>query len=324
MIMKKLFTIAATLFILFTGVVEAQNMATLSACVYGYKGEMVYFDCVQTPLIRQEFHTNPGEEHLYTFPAENLVCMLINGKTKVLLQKGDSLHVDVKYEGRSVSVKFSGTDEAVKVNNLINRINETKRSMRYREQLLGCAALDIKPQARINDSRVLLDKVKAMISEAQINEAASNYILAGIESEVYISFIEYPVMYASVRGTAIEEQGIGDYWTITDGYTLREDAVSLSNPEYAGLLMRYCFYINERKAKESGAEYKMPTTFEAMYAELAAFYEAEQRDFVLYSLLCNFIKTGKEIERADAIYNDYKEKYNKNKGYIEILDTILE
>jgi hypothetical protein len=250
--------------------------------------------------------------------------MLINGKTKVLLQKGDSLHVDVKYEGRSVSVKFSGTDEAVKVNNLINRINETKRSMRYREQLLGCAALDIKPQARINDSRVLLDKVKAMISEAQINEAASNYILAGIESEVYISFIEYPVMYASVRGIAIEEQGIGDYWTITDGYTLREDAVSLSNPEYAGLLMRYCFYINERKAKESGAEYKMPTTFEAMYAELAAFYEAEQRDFVLYSLLCNFIKTGKEIERADAIYNDYKEKYNKNKGYIEILDTILE
>lgn len=322
--MKKLFTIAASLLMLFVGSVEAQETATLSACVYGYKGEMVYFDCAQTPLIRQEFHTNPGEEHLYTFPTENIVCMLINGKTKVLLQKGDSLHVDVKYDGRTVSAKFSGTEEAVKVNNLINKINETKRTMRYREQLLGCVALDIKPQARINDSRTLLEKVKSLINDAQINEAAANYILSGIESEVYISFIEYPVMYESVRGTAIKEQGIGDYWNITEGYTLRSDAVSLSNPEYASLLMRYCFYMNEKKAKESGAEYKMPTMFETMYSELAGFYDGAQRDFVLYTLLCNFIKNGKEIERADALYNDYKENYNKNKEYIKILDTILE
>lgn len=322
--MKKLFTVAASLLMLSAGVAEAQDRATLSACIYGYKGEMVYFDCAQTPLIRQEFHTNPGEEHLYSFPADGLVCMLINGKTKVLLQNGDSLHVDVKYDGRAVSTTFSGTEEAVKVNNLINRINDVKRSMRYREQLLGCVALDIKPQARVNDSRTLLEKVKAMVSEAGINEAAANYILSGIESEVYVSYIEYPVMYASVRGTSIEEQGIGDYWSITDGYTLRNDAVSLSNPEYASLLMRYCFYMNEKKAKEGGSSYKMPATFETMYAELAGFYNGAQRDFVLYTLLCNFIKNGKEIERADALYNDYKEKYNMNKEYINILDTILE
>ena len=26
----------------------------------------MFFDCMQTPLISQEFHTNPGEEHIYT------------------------------------------------------------------------------------------------------------------------------------------------------------------------------------------------------------------------------------------------------------------
>lgn len=324
MTMKKIIAIAVCAFALFSTGLKAQETATLSACVYGYKAEKVYFDCVQSPLIAQEFYTNPGEEHLYTFSTDRLVCMLINGKTKVLLQKGDSIHADVRYEGRSVGVEFSGSAEAVKVNNLLKKIDEIKRAMRYRSQLLGCAALDIKPKARIDDSRALLQKVGAAVSEAQVSEDVAVYIMAGIESEAYISFMEYPVMYASVRGTAIEQQEIGDYWNIMEGFALRSDAVSLSNPEYSGLLMRYCFYMNEKKAKESAAEYKMPTTLETMYAELAAFYEGAHRDVVLYTLLCNFIKNGKEIERADALYADYKQKYNINKDYITILDTILQ
>ena len=47
--------------------VAAQEKAVLSAQVYGYQQEMVYFDCLQTPLIAAEFHTNPGAEHLYSF-----------------------------------------------------------------------------------------------------------------------------------------------------------------------------------------------------------------------------------------------------------------
>ncbi|MBQ2778313.1 MAG: hypothetical protein IJF46_00855 [Bacteroidaceae bacterium] len=324
MTMKKIIAVAVCAVTMFGAQLKAQERATLSACVYGYKGEKVYFDCVQSPLIAEEFYTNPGEEHLFTFPADDLVCMLINGKTKVLLQKGDSIHAEVRYDGRAVSVQYSGSDEAVKSNNLLKRIDEIKRTMRYRSQLLGCAALDIKPKTRIDDSRILLQKVSAAISEAQVSEDVANYIMAGIESEAYVSFMEYPVMYASVRATAIEQQEIGDYWSIMDGYTLRTDAVSLSNPEYAGLLMRYCFYMNEKKAKQGSAEYQMPTTLETMYAELAAFYEGAHRDVVLYTLLCNFIKNGKEIERADALYADYKQKYNINKDYITILDAILQ
>ena len=61
-----------------------------------------------------------------------------------------------------------------------------------------------------------------------------------------------------------------------------------------------------------------------MYKELASFYEGELRDFVLYTLLVNFIRNGKEIERADVLVKDYKERYNINKEHMHILDNLLQ
>lgn len=322
--MKKriLFSLLAVFSII--GTAKAQEETILSAQIYGYKDDMVYFDCVQTPNIRQEFYTNPGEEHLYGFNTDQFVCMLINGKIKVLLEPGDSIHVDVHYNNKQYDVTFSGDENAVKNNKVLQDIDMLKRDMRYKSQLLGCVALDIKPKDRIADSRILLEKATTIIEEAQMQGDAKNYILSQIEAEVYMSFVEYPVMYESVRKVAINEQEIGDYWNITDGYTTRNDAPSLSNPEYVGFLMRYCFYMNEKNAKANNSTYNTPTRFEDMYKDLAEFYSAEQRDCVLYFLLRNFIMNGQEVERADALYKEYKEKYNKEKKYIEILDSILQ
>ena len=302
----------------------AQQKTTLSANVDGYKRSKVFFDCMQTPLISQEFHTNPGEEHIYNFDCENIVWMNINGSTGVILLPGDSLHVNVVYEGKNVKVEYSGTERAVNNNRLVKSIENLKRSLRYKEQLLGCAALDIKPKNRIDDSRVLLEKAKALIEKSPASPEAKNYVMAMVEYHVYMSFIEYPVMYASVRGLAVEEQEIGDYWSIMDGYALRGDAESMNCPEYASLLMRYCFFMNEKAAKDSGTAYAMPTMMEDMYKELAAFYNGEQRDFVLYTLLRNFIINGREIERADALYSDYIEKYNSNAFYKGILEMLMQ
>ena len=302
----------------------AQQKTTLSANVDGYKRSKVFFDCMQTPMISQEFHTNPGEEHIYNFDCEGIVWMNINGNTGVILQPGDSLHVNVVYEGKNVKVEYSGTERAVSNNRLVKSIENLKRSLRYKEQLLGCAALDIKPKSRIDDSRVLLEKAKALVEKSAASPEAKNYVMAMIEYHVYMSFIEYPVMYASVRGLAVEEQEIGDYWSIMDGYAVRGDAESMNCPEYASLLMRYCFFMNEKAAKESGAAYAMPTMMEDMYKELAAFYTGEHRDFVLYTLLRNFIINGREIERADALYSDYIEKYNSNAFYKGILEMLMQ
>lgn len=302
----------------------AQQKTTLSAQVYGYQGDMIYFDCVQTPLIAQQFYTNPGEEHLYNFECDELVCLTINGRTTVVLQPGDSLHVDINYEGKSVTVEYSGTEQAVNNNRLMKSVENLKRSLRYKSQLLGCVALDIKPKVRIDDSRILLEKVYGLIEKSVASAEAKNYVMAMIDNDVYMSFIEYPVMYESVRGLAIAEQEIGDYWNIMEGYVTRTDAQALRCPEYASFLMRYCFYMNEKAAKEKGERYSMPVVMEEMYKDIADFYSGEQRDFLLYTLLRNFIMNGQEIERADVLYKDYIEKYNTSAFHKSILDMLLQ
>ncbi|MBR4312246.1 MAG: hypothetical protein IKT86_02770 [Bacteroidaceae bacterium] len=322
--MKKRIWVALAAMGAMLGTAAAQEKTVLSAQIYGYRGETVYFDCMQTPLIAQEFYTNPGEEHLYAFECDNLVCMTINGRTTVLLQPGDSLHVDITYEGKNAQVEYSGTERAVANNKLLKSMESLKRSLRYKNQLLGCVALDIKPKTRIDDSRTLLERAAAIVEKSAASTEAKNYVLAMIDYDAYMSFIEYPVMYESVRGLAVTEQEIGDYWNIMDGYTTRTDAQALSCPEYASLLMRYCFYMNEKTARERGETYTMPTVMEDMYTELAAFYEGDQRDYLIYMLLRNFIMNGQEIERADALYKEYIEKYNSNPAYKDILDLLLQ
>ena len=322
--MKKNLLFALVAFFAIIGSATAQQKTTLSAQVYGYQKDMVYFDCIQTPLIAAEFHTNPGEEHLYSFECDGLVCLTINGRVNVYLQPGDSLHVDVNYDGKNAKVEYSGSERAVKNNRLMKNIDNVKRSLRYKNQLLGCIALDVKPKKRIDDSRTLLEKATALIEKSAASPEMKNYATALVDFDVYMSFMEYPVMYASTRGLAVAEQEIGDYWSIMDGYVTRNDAESMNCPEYASLLMRYSFFMNEKSAKEKGKEYSMPKVMEDMYKEFAAFYTGEQRDFVLYTLLRNFIMNGQEIERADVLYKDYTQKYNSNAFYKGILEMLLQ
>lgn len=324
MTMKKNLLFALLAIVAVFGTAVAQEKTTLSAQIYGYQGDMVYFDCVQTPFIAAEFHTNPGEEHVYSFECDNLVCITINGRTSVLLQPGDSLHLNITYDGNNARVDYSGSERAVNNNRLLKGLDNIRRTMRYKSQLLGCVALDIKPKSRIEDSRLLLEKVNNLLETSAASTEAKNYVAAIVDNFVYMSFIEYPVMYQSVRGLSIEQQEIGDYWSIMDGYVTRTDAQSLSCPEYASLLMRYCFYMNEKSAHERGVEYAMPAVLEDMYREIAAFYKGEQRDFLLYTLLRNFIMNGQEIERGELLYNDYIEKYNSNTFYRSILEMLLQ
>ena len=305
----------------------AQKKTTLSAEVYGYKQEMVYFDCLQSPFFNAEFHSNPGDEHLYSFETKNLVCMLINGQVNVLLMPGDSIHAVVRYDGKRPSeVVFSGSEKAAAANRLISSIDDMRRQMRYKSQLLACVVVDIKPQQRIEDSRTLLSKVQEMVAKqkSQLSDVAAEYILANTEAAAYVSFMEYPQMYADTRKTPIAEQGIGDYWKLMDGVRTRSGEGALCSPDYLSFLMRYCFYENEKKTVAKKATYTMPRQLETMYKELAAFYQGAQRDAVLYQLLVSFMRNGKELERAKPLFAEYKAKYNVDKGYLDILEKLME
>ena len=305
----------------------AQRKTTLSAEVNGYKREMVYFDCLQSPFFNAEFHNNPGEEHLYSFNTKNLVCMLLNGQVNVLLLRGDSIHVAVQYDNNlPPKTTFSGDKKAVAANNMLQGISELKRQMRYKSQLLACVVVDIKPQKRIEDSRILLTKVQEMVKKAgkQLTPLAAEYILSTTEAAAYTSYMEYPQMYAETRKLAVGEQGIGDYWKIMDGVKLRSTEGALASPDYVSFLMRYCFYENEKKATLANQQYTAPRQLEEMFKTLSLFYSGALRDAVLYQLLVNFTRNGKELERVRPLYLEYKNNYNINQEYLQILDKLLE
>ena len=305
----------------------AQRKTTLSAEVNGYKREMVYFDCLQSPFFNAEFHNNPGEEHLYSFNTKNLVCMLLNGQVNVLLLPGDSIHVAVQYDNNlPPKTTFSGDKKAVAANNMLQGISELKRQMRYKSQLLACVVVDIKPQKRIEDSRILLTKVQEMVKKAgkQLTPLATEYILSTTEAAAYTSYMEYPQMYAETRKLAVSDQGIGDYWKIMDGVKLRSTEGALASPDYVSFLMRYCFYENEKKATLANQQYTAPRQLEEMFKTLSLFYSGALRDAVLYQLLVNFTRNGKELERVRPLYLEYKNNYNINQEYLQILDKLLE
>ena len=305
----------------------AQRKTTLSAEVNGYKREMVYFDCLQSPFFNAEFHNNPGEEHLYSFNTKNLVCMLLNGQVNVLLLPGDSIHVAVQYDNNlPPKTTFSGDKKAVAANNMLQGISELKRQMRYKSQLLACIVVDIKPQKRIEDSRILLTKVQEMVKKAgkQLTPLAAEYILSTTEAAAYTSYMEYPQMYAETRKLAVSDQGIGDYWKIMDDVKLRSTEGALASPDYVSFLMRYCFYENEKKATLANQQYTAPRQLEEMFKTLSLFYSGALRDAVLYQLLVNFTRNGKELERVRPLYLEYKNNYNINQEYLQILDKLLE
>ena len=37
-----------------------------------------------------------------------------------------------------------------------------------------------------------------------------------------------------------------------------------------------------------------------------------------------FVRNGKELERAKPLFAEYKAKYNVNKGYLDILEKLME
>lgn len=301
---------------------------TVAAQVYGSSRNMVYFDGMQSPLVRAEFHTNPGEDHIYTFSSNQISSLTVNGSTELLLMPGDSLHVVIRYEGRQVkSVDFSGTDAAVQRNRVFRAVARIRQDMRYKTQLLACVAVDVKPKDRLADSRLLLDKVKALLAKAQgLEPEAADYIMAATEASVYESFMEYPVMYAEVRRTPLHQQEIGDYARLMDGVDLRKPApAALRHPAYLGMLMRKVFYDKETQAQAAGSTYRRPQSIEETYATMAgAFKKHPARDAVLYRLLCNYILQGQKIEKAEPLIKDFRKKAKKNKDLVAILDSLME
>lgn len=301
---------------------------TLSCQIYDYRGEMIYYDCVQTPFIRAEFHNNPGESHVYEFETDDIVTLIVNGREQFVMQPGDSLHATIRYgeNGRPEDVKLSGSERAVKQNNLRRDLKQVQLSMCYKTQLLACIAIDTKPADRFRESQTFWEKANKLIKLESSHCSADflNYLYAEYEAIVYGSYIEYPPLYADTRHVPIEKQGIGDYWNIINDYQPRADLASLRCMPYSEFLILYCFYKRTKEAHAAGKTYTRPNSLEGLYKELSTFFDGNQRDATLFLILSNYIHNGKEIEKVEPYLKEYKEKYNLNKEYAAILDSLMQ
>ena len=300
---------------------------TLNCRIFGYYGD-IYMDSPQDPDIRGVFHANPGEDHILQFQTDRIVTVSVNG-TGLFLEPGDSLCAVIRYDAnarRPASLEFSGSPRAVRHNEIYQSLEKFRQSMRYKGQLLACAVVDVKPAVRIADSEKLLAHVRESLDRAgdRISADFRTYVDTYYESMACLSKFEYPTMYAELRKLPVEQQQIGDYWKMDADFRIRDDAVALSCPSYRELLLAYCDYSEARAARQRGETYRRPTALEDIYAHLASFYTGNVRDAVLFCVLANYIYQGKEVERADPLIADYKEKYNVNKDYRNLIDRMME
>lgn len=327
--MNKTFSLLLLFFMsfLYVGAKDKQK-TTLNCQIFDYKGNTIYFDCIQTPFIKAEFPNNPGENCNYSFETDKIVTLIVNGRERFIMQPGDSIHAIIRYgeNGRPQNVELAGTEQAVIQNNLARDLKLIQNNMRYKTQLLACIALDTKPVDRMKDSYTYLEKANRLIdrTSASCSPEFLNYIKAQIESLVYGSLIAYPPLYADTRRVPIDKQGIGDYWNIIKDYKLRDDIASLRCMEYSEFLMQYCFFQQSKKAHLAQKTYSRPNSLEGIYKELTSFYKGNQLDATLFLLISNYIRNGKEIEKVEPILKEYQEKYNSNKEYVEILNSLMQ
>lgn len=306
---------------------EAPKQCYLGSTIYNYRADMVSYFAQQNYDLRYEFHTNEGELYESRFETDTFLSMSICGQTDIFIEPGDSLVVEIRYGDRAPeSVTFTGSQRAVKQNRLLQSIESRRRALRFKSQLLACAVVQVKPADRIADSKKMLEFVKTILdnNREQISDDFYTYTLSSFEAAAYSSMIEYPLIYQEVQKTPIAEQGLEtDYWTLMDGVTLRSDRAAMLNPQYSALLMQYMLYVNRRDAQKNGTEYTIPGTLETIYTAIAEFYDGTQRESALFTMLCNYIFNGKEIERVEPLVEDFDKNYNTEPVFAAQLERMM-
>lgn len=308
---------------------EKEKHTVISCVVNNFKRDMIYLDCPQTPVIRGEFHRNPGEEHILTFNTDKLVSLKLNGQElEFYLEPGDSLHADITYGDRlAETIIFSGTKRAVTQNQFLWKLYRYRLSVHFKTSLNACLVLDHKPTDRIAATKKFVEEALKMLAEneKEYSDSFKNYVKATIEALSGESKIYYPDLYAMARQKPISEQGIGDYWTLLDNYQTRSDEASLRCMPYVDFLIKYMVYQKAKKSSDrKGLEHYLPKTVEDSYKLAVATFKGAQLDAVLFRILTGYIVQGKNLEEIDPWIADYKKKYNQEKEYADILDLLMQ
>lgn len=308
---------------------QAQRAATVTATMSGYQGgKVVDFEFIEKDGINQQIPYSNNQEMEFEAELDYITMMKINGRTSVILQPGDKINVDIKYDysnGTVALATFTGTPEAVLASTLLQDIQKNRRRNRYKTNILSAVILKRMPldyydatKAEWKEEVALLDAIKPQISPAMYN-----YLLSEIESVLIPNLLRSPWVYAEMMRTTADSCMREDYWNLLDQYKLRDDKASLRNYNYMGFLLEYEMYQQKKKAREQNITHTPPKTLEEAYKGIASFYDGSFRDCALCVLLYNAITKGNDFPTIEKLTKDYFNKYNKNKQFKTMLTNMM-
>lgn len=305
---------------------QAQEVTTISAVADGYNGSVIDFEFVDNPDNNMQFPYAPGRRMEFEVELKEPALVKINLWMWLLVCPGDKIHADIHYAGKNYqTAEFSGTPSAVALNEAIRDGRNQRIAMRYKTNPLAAVVTQV-PALEYHDMTQKLWKQEqeylGSVRE-RVNAFAYAYAWAELEGMYLSNLVKYPYIVSEVAKQKLEECMPEDFWTMLDGYTVKEDAASLKSVVYLAWLMDYKEYMAKREAHLAGKTYAPERDLRKTYESLAAFYDGKVRDAVLYAFLYQALSSQNEFDTAQQLCKDYFKKYNKNKSYRKELTEML-
>ena len=298
---------------------QAQKMTKISAAVDGYNGKVIDFEFVDNPDNNMQFPYAAGKRMEFEVELKEPALVKINLWVWLLVCPGDEIHADIHYDGKNYrTAEFSGTPSALVLNEAIRDGRNHRITGRYKTNPLAAVVTQIpadeyyaQTQANWKREQELLGAVRS-----QVDPFAYDYIYAELEGMYLSNLVKYPYIVADVAKKDIHGCIPAGYWSVLDGYCVKDSKAALKSFTYMSWLLDYKEYADKLETRRAGREWHYVKDLQKSYDGLVAFYDGNVRDAALYILLYNALTSQQEdFDLIARLSKEYLKKYNKNKNY---------
>lgn len=307
----------------------AGKVSTITATIHGYTGETVYFDLIEQPEDSYEFPYAEGQTYTFDVELKGITMLKINAWVWICLKPGDSITVDLTYDGRNYkSAEFSGAEDVVAVNTALRDMRMARVAQKYRMDpdaalvtLVPAADYHAQCLERWQTEKAALDAVRKYMPDKMYY-----YLLSEHEAIFLGNLIVYPAMRASYDGKPVEQVMPADYWTVLDNYEPRGDEGSLYSHGYDGFLLTFADYAYKRDLVRAGKDWQKSFSLKEGFDMVVDFYSDNKNiiDAALCVYLYNAVAAGEDFDEVDELVKLYLKKYNKEKRFRKILQEVMQ
>ncbi len=297
---------------------KAQKIARVGVEISGYDGDFVDFEFVNDAANNMTFPYEKNKMIDYIVELKEPSLLKINSWVWMVICPGDDIEVDITYQGRVYEhAKFKGTPSAVALNSAISDGSLIRLKDRYRLNPLAAVMTKVTTNDYHEATLRNWKKEKELLEAIrfQVNPEAYNYIYAEMEGIYMSNLVDFPFMAAAIRHQNFKDVEPKGFWTVMEGYQIKEDKFSLRSMSYINWLIEYADFMLKYEDYISGKEIRSVIDIESEYYFLAKFYKGAVRDIVLYNYLTRLIDSGKDKVLVASFVDDYLKNYNRNRAF---------